>query len=500
MKPIILKQINHDPVEYPTGHAILLGGSSQARNGVSTGAYKIASYLRDTGWEIQVFDYITTLKITEVYELLKDSINSNTKWIGVSYTWLSDSETAHTLIKEIKNWFPDLKLILGGQLPYAVDLSADWYLLGYGEYAIDAVLEYEFSTGPMPKSTELFGGRLIDAYHDYTATPFYSYRIKYNETDHISPKNYLGIELSRGCKFTCKFCSFPFIGMKQDSSTDEEELYRELNENYQRFGTRAYMIADDTVNDQTSKLIKLRNVVNRLDFNPDFWGFIRIDLLKANPDQYELLAESRVWTHFYGVETFNKKSGLAVGKGMHPDIRKGLMLEMRSYMNKHLGLYRGTAGFIAGLPHESMESMLETEKWLQENWADQSRIWWPLIIFNEQGIMSAFGKNMAEYGYEEILETDPQYNEKKDSITTIKRTPWRNNFTDIYECTEFTSSLHNEPEVLDSFATLQYLPLYNFDYQKVLSMKKHFKFDSLDFKKQSFRLAKEYYLKKRKSI
>jgi hypothetical protein len=285
--------------------------------------------------------------------------------------------------------------------------------------------------------------------------------------------------------------------MKQDTSTDEEELYRELNENYQRFGSRAYMIADDTLNDQTSKLIKLRNVISRLDFKPDFWAFIRIDLLKANPEQFELLAESRVWSHTYGMETFNKRTGLAIGKGMDPEVRKGLMLTMKDYMNKHLGLYRGSASFIAGLPNESIESMYETEKWLKENWSDQSRLWWPLAIFNEKRIMSALGKDMAKFGYEEILETDSDHGTLKRPISPINGIPWRNKFTNVFEIAELVEKFHNGLELLDSFKTLQYLPIYDFDYQKVLAMKNHFPFDTLDYKKQSIRVAKDYYSKKR---
>lgn len=497
MRTIILKnsEIDRPTVAYPTGHAILLAGSSEARNGVSSGTYRIATYLRKKGWQIKVFDFILNLSKEDIYQLVQESLQPDTKWLGVSYNWLSDNITAHEIIKELKKRHPELKLILGGQMSYYVDLEADYYVLGYGEYALDAILEHEFSTGPVPKHEKLFNGKLINAYHDYRATPLDTYKVEYDQTDHITNQHYMSIELARGCKFSCSFCSFPFIGMKQDTSVEEEELYRELSENYQKFGSKAYMIADDTFNDQSSKIIKLKNVVNRLDFKPDFWAFIRIDLLRANPEQYELLAESRVWTHVYGIETFNKKTGLAIGKGLNPEIRKSLMLEMKNYMTKHLGLYRGSASFIAGLPHESIESMLETEKWLKENWADQSRLWWPLIILNEQKILSALGKDMTKFGYTEILPTDSDYGTLKRLISPIKGIPWRNEYTNVFEINDLVLEFHKEAELLDSFKVLQYLPVYNFDYAKVLTMKYFFPFDTLDYKKRCIKIAREYFEK-----
>lgn len=498
MKHIPIHQVEQI-VEYPTGHALILSGFDELRNSRSTGAYRTAHYLREKGWNIEVLDYMLWMSVDQVKQFIDSRYQEGiTKWIGVSYTWISESKNAISLIKGIKEWYPNLKLIIGGQFPYNHNLSADWYIFGYGEYALDAVLKYEFSTGPMPNSTEFFNGRYIDAYHAYPATPLEDYSVKFVDNDYVTPDNHMTIELSRGCKFACKFCSFPFIGMKEDSSASEESLYRELNENYEKWGTTVYTIADDTFNDRTEKLIKLRNVVRRLDFKPDFKAFIRLDLLKSHPEHYELLAESRAWVHYYGIETFNKKAGTSIGKGMNPDIMKGLLLQMKDYMNTHVGLYRGTAGFIAGLPHEPISDMLETEKWLQQNWVDQHWMWWPLSIYRQKGIIAAFGEDMSKFGYSEILEVDRDINREKNVTRPINEVFWKNEHTDIYECTDLVSEFQKKTEFLDCFSTVRYLGLYKQDYEKVLSITRqcHPQIDTIDYRKRSLRLIKDYVEKK----
>jgi hypothetical protein len=498
MKHIPIHQVEQT-VEYPIGHALILSGFDELSNSRPSGAYRTAHTLREKGWDIEVLDYILWMPVDKVKQFIDTRYREGvTKWIGVSYTWMSSNTKAINLINSIKDWYPNLLLVIGGQFPYNYNLSADWYIFGYGEHALDAVLKYEFSTGSMPVSTELFNGRYIDAYHAYPATPLPDYSIKFVDNDYVTPDNHLTIEVSRGCKFACKFCSFPFIGMKEDSSDTEESLYRQLNENYEKWEVTNYTISDDTFNDRTDKIIKLKNAVRRLDFKPDFKAFIRLDLLKAHPEQYELLAESRTWIHYYGIETFNKRAGVSIGKGMNSDVMKTLLLQMKDYMNKNLGLYRGSAGFIAGLPHEPISDMIETEKWLQQNWSEQHWMWWPLSIFRQKGIISAFNEDMSKFGYSEIIETDKVINKNNNEIRSMNEILWRNEVTDIYECRDLVSKFQNKKELLDCFSTIRYLGMYNNDYEKVLSITRQCypQIDTFDYRKRTVKLIKEYVEKK----
>ena len=53
--------------------------------------------------------------------------------------------------------------------------------------------------------------------------------VEYEDRDFIQPTDTLTLELSRGCKFACKFCSYNAIGMKGDLTRDMDTLYDEVN-------------------------------------------------------------------------------------------------------------------------------------------------------------------------------------------------------------------------------------------------------------------------------
>jgi hypothetical protein len=178
---------------------------------------------------------------------------------------------------------------------------------------------------------------------------------------------------------------------------------------YDKWGVKNYGIADETVNDRTVKLEKMSSAVQRCEFNPNFNAFTRLDLFRSNPEQIELMAGARIWGQFYGVETFNHHAGKIVGKGLAPERNKELMLDVRKYMLEHVGLYRGTASFITGLPHETPEDLKTTHDWLATNWSSEHWMMWVLNIPEEQNFrLSAFGEDFEKYGYGRMSDEDIQ--------------------------------------------------------------------------------------------
>ena len=69
------------------------------------------------------------------------------------------------------------------------------------------------------------------------------------------------MEWSRGCIFKCAFCTYPILGVRDDHSRDENDLYEEMIENYERWGTKYYALADETVNDYHEKLERYAKVI-----------------------------------------------------------------------------------------------------------------------------------------------------------------------------------------------------------------------------------------------
>jgi hypothetical protein len=182
----------------------------------------------------------------------------------------------------------------------------------------------------------------------------------------------------------------------------------------------------------------------------------------------ELLAESRMWAHFYGIETFCHDSGKIIGKGMHPDTMKDLMLKTKDYFNKHVGYYRGSASMIAGLPKESVNQMIDNHKWLVENWSDQAVIWYPLQIMRSEGTVQAFGQNLSKYGYEEIAGPSEEQYEKWMRGSLIpkikeKNLYWKNEHTNSFEVFDLVAEFRKHKFAISNWALWSYCSHFNID-------------------------------------
>lgn len=440
----------------------------------SGGATRIENFCRPYGWSIDIVDYFPFWTKEQLENYLKKTVADRTKFIGFSYTWLSQYNNFQERVDFIKSLYPKLKIIVGGQTPFTTDLGADYYVYGYGEEAMVKILEHEFNKKLPPIYTKHFGGRYIDGIHNVPSHNLREYGNSYRDQDFLIPSDVLTIELSRGCKFSCKFCNYSFIGMKEDTSRSEESIYKELNENYQRWGITNYAIADDTLNDRNEKLIKLRNVVNRLSFKPNFTAYVRIDLIHAHPEHLELLSEAGVWGHYYGIETFNHESGKIIGKGLNPEIVKNLLLDTRDYFQKYNDKYRGTISMIAGLPKESIGQMIESHEWLIKNWEDQCFIWYALHIVKSKGSLQAFGENLSKFGYITIDPPDDKLFDdllKKSLITKFKEETvyWKNGCTNIYDVLNLVWEFRKKPVGLSNYALWSYLKL--FDHIEAMNIK-----------------------------
>lgn len=430
--------------------------------GRSTGGYRIATHVRKLGWDIEVIDYVSYWNLTNIKKLVSNRNKKHAiKWIGISITWNLYEPIVKNIIDYFKKHHPEVIVIVGGNQNFNLDLNADYYVYGFGERAVEAILKYEFSNGQKPSGVPCYKGWAINALHFYPAWPMDNYSVEYEDRDFLAEDDVLTLELSRGCKFKCKFCEFPVLGVKEDTSVSEEIMYRDLKDVYDKWGIKNYIIADETINERDEKIIKLGNAVNRVGFEPNFTGFIRLDLFNANRHQIELLARARIWGHFYGVETLNHRAGKTIGKGLDPEKNKQLMLDTKNYMLSTLGYYRGTASFIAGLPYETKNDIENTHQWLRSNWQDQHWHFWPLLIPKTTNYrLSAFGEDFSKYGYRELTLDELNVYKKthEDVYTGFLTKPqvlWKNDEGDFFEFSEMAERLDSingeEPSKIGNF-------------------------------------------------
>ena len=141
--------------------------------------------------------------------------------------------------------------------------------------------------------------------------------------------------------------------------------------------------------------------------------------------------------HFYGIETFNHAAGKSIGKGMHPDKIKQGLLDIKNHFGKK---YRGTIGLIAGLPHETNQSLDEMETWLLNNWKGESIRYSPLYL-TETRKDSILAENYEKYGYTKInqpVEDMKFVSRKKSDVMKTQPIIWENEHMSFFDADQRT--------------------------------------------------------------
>ena len=412
-------------------HGIILGGileredTSETRNQLtridekdkpdswpsikrSAGAHRIATWLREHDWDIEVLDFWPAWSREELVQFFESRVRKDTSWVGLSAMFplggAGKKNQAKVFeivqnIQHIKSLYPNLVFIGGSQnISATLGYGLDYYVGGFAEYGILELLK--MITGQNHKcivhEKEYWGAvrKVVECRHDYPAWPMPNAHIKYEDRDYMRSDEIPVLELGRGCIFSCKFCSFTVLGVKGDHSRCADSLREELTENYERWGIDTYTISDETINDSPAKLKKMADVVRSLPFEVHLAGYMRADLLVANPSTWEDIWDMGLWSHFYGIESFNHKAAKFVGKGMNPDRLKDGLLKIQDWF-KEKGRYRATLSTIIGLPYETRETFLEGRDWVLENMPGQSYNFYPLMI--SDGDLNSMATNPSEF-------------------------------------------------------------------------------------------------------
>lgn len=421
-----------------------------------SGAYRIASVLRNDGWDCEVIDFVSAFTPEELKELAKSRITSQTKMIGFSCFFNGWLPHLDDFCKWLKQTYPTVTLVLGGQeitnTPADKD-NVDYWVDSFGDVAILALTKYLASNGPAVKydldEYMRSSKRVIKAISMYPAYPMKDLSIFYEDRDFIQPYEFLGVEIGRGCKFKCDFCNFPILGVKGDYSRDADNFETELRTIHDKWGVSHFYSLDETFNDRSEKIIKFADAVERLDFKPWFGGFIRGDLLVSRKQDWEHLARMQFFGQFHGIESLNYESARSIGKGMKTDKLLEGLLDAKTFFRSK-GDYRGTISLIAGLPYETKQTLEAGVKWLEKNWSTENAILFPLsITVKENHNQSNMSRDWGDRGYtitDRQLTDFPELANYLEWFTpTGDTTPllWKNDNMDIFDAAQFASDFNN---------------------------------------------------------
>jgi radical SAM superfamily enzyme YgiQ (UPF0313 family) len=382
------------------------------------GPYKIAHHCRKLGYKIKIIDHASYFEVDELVKVLEKYITAGTLILGISTTFLTRNyllpDNVLTAISIIVNRFPKLKIVLGGYNTITANLIKEFdvyaIILQYGEDIFRDLLTHLKKQGSEPSYSIEFNshtGKLIKVFnrplimqHNIEDEDF-----KFSKDDNIVPNETLPLEVSRGCIFKCRFCNHLLLGRgKLDYLRNFELIKEELLYNYENWGTTSYYIICDTFNDTEYKMKEWYKIISSLPFKIKYTAYLRADLLDRFQEIPYLLRDTGLVAAFHGIESLNKESASAAGKGWSGSRARDYIPELyHDIWNKEVFQ---TLSFIAGLPGDTKENIKETVEWFNQNNLFQL-LYKPLGLTNNKNIknLSEFEKNYEKYGYR--FDTEP---------------------------------------------------------------------------------------------
>ena len=380
------------------------------------GAYQLAHWMRKHGYSCQVIDFMQTMTSEEIIEFTEKFITSDTLCIGLSSTfwsifnqnikrWVMSNRPPApvlTAMKEIKKRYPHIRFVLGGSQSdvqeHEIYRLFDAIITGNGEDSFLDVCEkwrkgskQIFATsfrGGTPYITESLNKRFDPVCNNHM----------FEANDCIIPGETLPIEISRGCIFSCKFCQYPHIGKKKNDYIRNMDLIKqEIEYNKRMFNSNKYYLLDDTFNDSHEKMQNWGIMLKDLDFDIKYTSYLRADLLSRNPEQIEIFRDTGMVSAMFGIESFDPRASMLVGKGWSGKEAKTFLPElMRQWKNDvtfHISM-------IVGIPPETYEDYRIHQDWCIEN---KIPSWvWQILGINTQPrtFESEFDRNYKKYGFE----------------------------------------------------------------------------------------------------
>lgn len=380
--------------------------------GRSVGAYRLATDLRRAGLNVQVIDLITEFSDDEMKKILDTIISDKTKIIGISTTFMTPFRKSildkydfrlknyfifETIFKHCRDRFPNIKIIVGGPAANRLEyLKPDIVFFGYGELEIQNILKQSDIKSEMQTYTE-----------SKSNFDLCNLDTEYQDSDIMFHGESLVLELTRGCRFKCKFCSYPLNGRKANTYfKNQDSLRAELIRNFEKFGTTTYFFADDTFNESIDKLKYFSSVFKTLPFKIEFTAYLRLDLIYYHREMIDLLKQLGLRAAFFGIESLNDRSALAIGKGLG----RAKTIEILSVLKKEWGTaVQITTSYIIGLPFDTPDTVKEwMEVVLDDSFHTDIILAQPLYLIKKSGaaFRSSFDENPTKYGYNTDIVND----------------------------------------------------------------------------------------------
>lgn len=433
-------------------HGIILCGSRNDRAGRNIAGYRLRTAAQKFNYDNLVIDCATAMTEDELELLLGNVITSKTLFVGISTVWLDQPRNQHGTIQWINSEFfdrirakyPTLKIVAGGngvlRMPGAREIydAADWHISGFSDDSFPRFLM--FLEGKSGHGLKYFidsnGKKTVDSNKFHTIGNPDDIETILTVDDDFYSHQPIPLEVSRGCIFRCAFCNHPFQGAKNYDSYMRTpiSISRELRRNYELFGTTRYSLMDDTFNDSIEKLNRLEQAIELAKLPKfEFQCYIKPELLVTKPEMIPQLLRMGLTGGFVGIESMNNHARRSMNKGMNIDKVIHSLTELTS-----TGQVKLHAGFIAGLPGDTVDDMCKTYEFCITN-QSLFRGW----TFNCLGIYS-YSDLEKESTLISPLERDPEKYGYKITKYPGDHAVWANEYMTMADALDISTKLSSQ--------------------------------------------------------
>jgi len=333
--------------------------------------------------------------------------------LAISNNTCSDTELILSIVLEVKEKYPDIILVGGGQaatikFDYLLTQGFDFVILGEGEITfrelVVALNKKENDLGRINGLAYKFNDEIIKnesrpLVKDLDELPFPARKYQKRLKSVFFPNCYSAeIETTRGCPNLCEFCSITAFWKHTFRKKTNARIMEELKKiKYESEASQVYFI-DDNFGIATREHTELLECMIKEKLEFKWLAQIMANTVVDNPEMIKLAARAGLFLALVGFETYNDSILKNIGKNSSKDIN----LKAAEILRKNKIAVYGDHMF--NLPSQTKRDYYLSYKHISSN-ADVFRVnmFWPVPntpIFerlNREGKIKNY--NIKSYDY-----------------------------------------------------------------------------------------------------
>jgi anaerobic magnesium-protoporphyrin IX monomethyl ester cyclase len=357
----------------------------------------------------------------DLYRLAYEIEIKRPKVVGLQFHGQVSFNYSMEALTHIKKNFPNIPVVVGGQQatfrprPILEEGGADFLVTGEGEFIMPELVKYLLgvpgAAGPDSIPSLMFkdNGRI---YTNERAPRIENLdSIPLPDRDAFNWKKYPQwvIMTSRGCPYTCGFCSSASFWGHQVKFRSAENVVAEMQQLVDKYDVHSFLILDDTFTLNKPRLKKICNEISARKL-PISWGCgTRMD--QVDEETFKLLRSANCVEISFGLETNNQKTLDRINKNITVEQqRRGILLA------KQAG-FQTRVSTMLGLPGETETEINNTLNFLLETQPNEIQVY-PILPFDG----TDFNARMDEHGITILNHNFSDW--VKDSFAPIAETKW----------------------------------------------------------------------------